>query len=79
MNFKYWGKLCAAFAMMSPIIAQAQDKIPITLQGSLQADVLFPEEDDAIQSGIYKDKVLANAYLSLNLQSTYVKIGRAHV
>ncbi len=75
MNLKYWGKLCAAFAMMSPIIAQAQDKIPITLQGSLQADVLFPEEDDAIQSGVYKDKVLANAYLSLNLQSTYVKAG----
>lgn len=47
----------------------------VTLSGSLQSDILFPQEDEAIGTGSYSDKVLTNTYLELSLRSKYVSAG----
>lgn len=76
MNFKYWASLLTLSSIMLPAAAIDFKKVPgMSLTGSLQADVLFPEEDHAIETGEYSDKVLGNAYLSLNFQSQYVNAG----
>lgn len=47
----------------------------VALHGSVQADVLFPEEDKAIGTDSYSDKILFNTYADLNLISRYVDAG----
>ncbi len=47
----------------------------VALHGSVQADVLFPQEDEAINTGTYDHKVLFNTYADLNLTSRYVDAG----
>lgn len=47
----------------------------VALHGSVQADILFPEEDEAINTGTYSHKQLFNTYADLNLISRYVDAG----
>lgn len=47
----------------------------VALHGSVQANVLFPEEDEAINTGSYNHKQLFNTYADLNLISRYVDAG----
>lgn len=47
----------------------------VALHGSVQADVLFPEEDAAINTGTYDKDILFNTYADLNLISKYVDAG----
>ena len=47
----------------------------VAFHGSVQADILFPEEDDAIETGSYNDKILFNTYADLNMISRYVDAG----
>ena len=47
----------------------------VALHGSVQADLLFPEEDDAINTGTFDKKLLFNTYADLNLISRYVDAG----
>ncbi|MDE6287784.1 MAG: hypothetical protein K2M00_03235, partial [Muribaculaceae bacterium] len=47
----------------------------VALHGSVQADILFPQEDEAINTGTYDHKVLFNTYADLNLTSRYVDAG----
>ena len=66
--------LLATLAVGPSALAQeAGDKI--TLTGSIQADVLRPEADAAIGARTYDDKILANTYGDLRLQSRYVDAG----
>jgi hypothetical protein len=43
--------------------------------GSLQSDVIFPQEDESIGTGKYNDFALTNTYLDLNLSSEYLSAG----
>ena len=47
----------------------------VAFHGSVQADVLFPEEDEAIETGTYDKKILFNTYADLNMISRYVDAG----
>lgn len=47
----------------------------MALHGSVQADVLFPQEDNAINTGKYDKDVLFNTYADLNFISRYVDAG----
>lgn len=47
----------------------------MAFHGSVQADILFPEEDEAIETGTYDHKVLFNTYADLNMISKYVDAG----
>ena len=46
-----------------------------TLSGSIQADVLVPQEDKTIGAEKYDEWALANTYADLRLQSRYVDAG----
>lgn len=65
-------------ALMSSITANAINiggDNGVALHGSVQADVLFPEEDDAINTGSYDKDILFNTYADLNMISKYVDAG----
>lgn len=47
----------------------------VTLSGSIQSDVLIPQDDEEIGTEHSKDKVLTNTYVDLNLGSKYVDAG----
>ena len=47
----------------------------VAFHGSVQADVLFPQEDEAIGTGSYDHKILFNTYADMNLMSKYVDAG----
>lgn len=47
----------------------------VALHGSVQADILFPEEDNAINTGSYDKDILFNTYADLNLISKYIDAG----
>lgn len=48
----------------------------VRLTGSIQSDILFPEEDNAIGTGSYKDKILTNTYVDLALSvGGYLTVG----
>lgn len=47
----------------------------VTVHGSVQAEVLFPEEDATIGTEHYKEKVLGNGYANAGLFSRYIDAG----
>ena len=47
----------------------------VTVSGSLQSDILFPQDDEEIGTEHSDDKVLTNTYLDLKLGSKYVDAG----
>lgn len=59
----------------SNVWSQIQLGDKVSLSGSIQADVLIPQEDEAIGTGTYDDWGLTNTYLDLNLLSKYVSAG----
>lgn len=73
MNYRFLGTslllLASAFAMAQ------EDNKGFTLSGSLQTDILFPEEDAAIGAEKSDEKSLSNTYVDLNMLSKYVDAG----
>ncbi|MEG0947799.1 MAG: DUF6029 family protein [Bacteroidales bacterium] len=67
--------LMIAVVPIMPLIAQQQESQKVTLGGSIQTDVLIPEEDAAIGTGKYDSYFLSNTYLDLRLNSQYVLAG----
>ena len=66
--------LCLLALSGSPAIAQAQSDKGVTLSGSIQSDMLIPQNDEAI--GAKKtDDFVTNTYADLMLQSKYVDAG----
>ncbi len=57
--------------MLAAIPAMSQ----VTVSGSIQSDILIPQEDDKIGAEHSDDKVLTNTYLDLKLGSKYVEAG----
>lgn len=47
----------------------------VTVHGSVQAEILFPETDVAIGTQDYDDKILGNGYANVGLYSKYVDAG----
>ena len=45
----------------------------VTVSGSVQSDILFPQDDDKIGTEHSDDKVLTNTYVDLKLGSKYVE------
>ncbi len=66
--------LCGAGLLA--FVANAQESgRKVVLHGSVQSDVLIPEEDEKIGTGTYCDWGLTNTYADLNLMSKYVDAG----
>ena len=47
----------------------------LRLSGSVQSDILIPQEDDRIGTGEYKEWLLTNTYADLDARSKYVDAG----
>lgn len=73
MNYRLLGT-SIFFAASSLLMAQEDNK-GFTLSGSLQTDVLFGEDDEAIGATKSKNVSQSNTYLDLNLLSKYVDAG----
>ena len=56
-------------------VTAQEDSSPVTLSGSLQSDMLFPQVDEQIGTGTYDADFLSNTFLDLTLQSKYVTAG----
>ena len=56
-------------------LAQAQEKNGLTVSGSIQSDVLFPQDDEEIGAAHYKEWGLTNSYADVMLQSRHVDAG----
>ena len=58
------------------LLALAFPAMPqVTLSGSIQSDILFPQDDEKIGTEHTDDKVLTNTYVDLKLGSKYVEAG----
>ena len=62
--------LIAAILLATPSL-QAQ----VTLSGSIQSDILIPQDDEKIGTEHYSDWALTNTYVDLKLGSKYVDAG----
>ena len=71
---KYLPLLAAAVFTALPSAAQEEDG-GVSLKGSIQSDVLIPQEDQKIGTGTYKDWSLTNTYVDLQLLNKYVSAG----
>ena len=66
--------------MMTAATAGAQkikitNDYDVTITGSVQSDILVPQEDNSIGTGSYDDKVLTNTYAEVHALSKYVDAG----
>lgn len=62
-------------AMALAIAPSATAKYEVAVHGSVQADIVLPEEDDEINTGSYDHKILFNTYADVNLASRYFDAG----
>ena len=67
--------LFACLLAAPPVAAQEEEHERATLSGSIQADILVPQEDKAIGARKYDEWALANTYADLRLQSRWVDAG----
>jgi hypothetical protein len=65
--------LLIAVIGFASITSTAQDKVYVS--GSIQSDMLFPQEDEEIGTGKVTDNFLSNTYLTLALGSKFVDAG----
>lgn len=70
----------AALTAMTFMAGQAQTKDDgqpdkVTVHGSVQSDILFPEDDYAIGTEEYSSKILTNSYANASIFSKYVEGG----
>ncbi|MDR0371673.1 MAG: DUF6029 family protein [Prevotellaceae bacterium] len=52
-----------------------QKKFPLSVNGSIQSDILFPEEDKAIGAVAYDEFARTNTYADVNIMNRYVEAG----
>ena len=65
--------------LLSALTIHAQnesDGRKFSVHGAIQTDILtFPQEDNKIGTGTYKDQFMTNTYLNLSLHNKYVQAG----
>lgn len=55
--------------------AWAQDGDKVSVHGSIQSDILVPQEDNKIGTGTYKEDVLTNTYADINIAYKSLEVG----
>lgn len=70
---KYRPVLPALLALLCAVPGAAENKVAV--HGSVQADIVLPQEDDAIGTGSYDHKILFNTYADVNLASRFIDAG----
>lgn len=67
--------LCLFAVNFSALAQEESEKNTVTLHGSIQSDILIPQEDNGIGTGTYSNDLLTNTYAELHLLSKYVEAG----
>ncbi|MGM9708413.1 MAG: DUF6029 family protein [Prevotella sp.] len=62
-------------AVMATGQAWAQNDNKVSVHGSIQSDILVPQEDNKIGTGTYKDDVLTNTYADINIACQHLEAG----
>ncbi|MCM1370223.1 MAG: DUF6029 family protein [Candidatus Amulumruptor caecigallinarius] len=62
-------------ATLMAVSNSARADYPVAVHGSVQADIVFPEVDNDINTGTYDHKILFNTYADVNLASKFVDAG----
>ena len=65
----------AGLSLTLATFAQSENANGLTVTGSIQSDILIPQEDEAIGTGKYDDWGLTNTYAEARLRSKYVEAG----
>ena len=71
-------KFFAASVLMAAMAtgqAWAQDGDKVSVHGSIQSDILVPQEDNKIGTGTYKEDVLTNTYADINIAYKSLEVG----
>lgn len=69
---------CVAVMMMAPaltMVAQESSSRGVKVHGSVQSDILFPQDDAAIGAGNYDRRFLTNTYGDVSVNSKYIDAG----
>ena len=67
--------LLVALLLTTPALAQNESPDKVVVTGSVESNMLVPQEDDAIGTGEYDDWLLSNTYVDVNVNSKYVDGG----
>lgn len=67
--------LAAALCFSVGTMAQENRDRKITITGSIQSDILIPQDDEKIGTGKYEGDLLTNTYADVSVQSKYVDAG----
>jgi hypothetical protein len=67
--------LLAALCLIGSSALSQEEQKAVSLTGSIQSDVLIPQEDSKIGTGSYSDWGLTNTYAELHMMSKYVTAG----
>ena len=71
----YVALLAVMLAIPMAMTAQHEGGSGVTVTGSIQSDVLFPQEDEDIGTMDYDHKVLTNSYADVHVMSKHVDAG----
>ncbi|MBR6180169.1 MAG: hypothetical protein IKQ77_03050 [Prevotella sp.] len=71
----YVALLAVMLAIPMAMMAQNEGGSGVTVTGSIQSDVLFPQEDEDIGTMDYDHKVLTNSYADVHVMSKHVDAG----
>lgn len=73
MSYRILTATLLAASVLIPLHSAAQESgekgHKVNIHGSVQSDILFPQEDKTIGTGTYDDKVLTNTYADVGLYS----------
>ena len=67
--------LLVALLLTTPALAQNESPDKVVVTGSVESNMLVPQEDDAIGTGEYDDWLWSNTYFDVNVNSKYVDGG----
>ncbi len=75
MTTNKWLCVFAASAMSLCSFAQESGEKKITVSGSVQSDIIIPQEDAAIGAQDFNEWALTNTYADVNVMSKYIDAG----
>lgn len=67
--------ILALTCLSLPLLSVAQDDDKITVSGSIQSDILFPQEDTKIGAKHYSETALTNSFAEVNVTSKHGDAG----
>lgn len=75
MHSKFFAASVLMAVMVTGQVWAQDDDDKVSVHGSIQSDILVPQEDNKIGTGTYKDDVLTNTYADINVACQHLEAG----